>query len=78
MKKVTLTKKNWNIIVDKFIGIKYSDFYDTKNGMIEPTFKCFKKWKQNGQPVNIVGYGSADKNTKLENTENSRALKLNL
>ena len=38
-KKATLAKKNWRIIVEEFRGMKFSDLYDTKNGMIEPTYK---------------------------------------
>ena len=49
--KVILTKNNCKIIVDKFSGIKLSDFYDTKNVMIETTCERFKKWKQNGHLV---------------------------
>ena len=43
-KKVTLTKKYWRIIVDELIRMKFSNLYYTKNGMIEPTYKRFKKW----------------------------------
>ena len=31
------TKKNWRIIVDEFSGMKFSDFYETKNRIIKPT-----------------------------------------
>ena len=41
--KLTLKKKNWWIIVDKFSGMKFSDFYDTKNGTIEPTCERLEK-----------------------------------
>ena len=35
--KAILMKKNWRIMVDKFSGMEFSDFYESKNGTIEPT-----------------------------------------
>ena len=35
--KWTLTKINWRMILEEFSGMKLSDLYDTRNGMIEPT-----------------------------------------
>ena len=40
--KVALTKKKWRIVVEKFSGMKFSNLYDTKNGMIEPICEIFK------------------------------------
>lgn len=31
--------------------MKFSDFFATKNGMIEPTCERFHSWKENGIPV---------------------------
>ena len=45
-----LTKKNWSIIGDEFIVMKISDFYDTKNVIIEPTCERFEKCKQKIPP----------------------------
>ena len=41
-KKVTLKKKNWRFIVNKFSGMKFSNLYDTKNDMVKLTRKRFK------------------------------------
>ena len=57
--------------------MKSFDFYDTKNGMIEPTCKRFEKWK-NGHLVKLVRFDNASENTKLENTGNIKAWKVNL
>ena len=43
-----------------FRGTKLSNFYDTKNDMIETTCKQFEKWKQNGHPVNFVMCNNAE------------------
>ena len=42
--KVTVSKPNWRILVDKKTQFKISDFYETKDGMIEPTCEKFHKW----------------------------------
>ena len=42
--KVTLMKNNWSIIVEGFIGMKFSNVYDTKDGIIEPICKRFGEW----------------------------------
>ena len=60
-KKVTLTKNNWRIIVEKFSGMKLSDIFDTKNGRIEPICDRFEKWKQNCHPVKFDGCDNAGK-----------------
>jgi hypothetical protein len=31
------TKPNWRIVVNQQTGLKFSNFFDTKNGMVEPT-----------------------------------------
>jgi hypothetical protein len=33
----TATKRNWRIMVNQRMGLKFSNFFDTKNGMVEPT-----------------------------------------
>jgi hypothetical protein len=49
----TVTKPNWRIIVDEGTNLKFSDFFSTKSGMIEPT--CLRvdsqvetEWKNSG------------------------------
>jgi hypothetical protein len=64
--KVTVTKRNWRIMVDELTGMKFSDFFDTKNGMIEPTCEQFHKWEQRDIPVKQVRCDNAGENIKLE------------
>jgi hypothetical protein len=35
--KKQIYKKNWRIMVDERTGTEFSDFYEKKAGMIEPT-----------------------------------------
>ena len=52
--KVTLTKPNWQLIVDEKTGMKFSQFFATKNGMVQPTCEKFNIWKQKGRPVKVL------------------------
>ena len=48
------SNSNWRIIVDEKTQLKFSDFFNTKIGMVEPTCQLFYKWKDQGIPVKIV------------------------
>ena len=62
----TVTKPNWRIMVDERTQLKFSNFLDTKNGMIEPTCEQFQKWSQHGIPVKYVRCDNAGENMKLK------------
>ena len=40
-------KPYWRIIVDKRTQLKFSEFFGTKNGMIEPTCQMLHEWGNN-------------------------------
>ena len=61
-----VTKPNWLIIVDEATNMKFSFFFATKNGMVEPTCELFHKWKQQGHVVQIVRMDNAGENRKLQ------------
>ena len=77
-KKVMITKKNWRLMVDEHSGLKFSDFFETKDGMIVPTCEKFEKWRQNGHPVKFVRCDNAGENLKLESVARGKDWKLNL
>ena len=52
--KVEVTKPHWLVMVDEKTRMKWSDFYKQKNDIVEPTCEKFNKWKQEGNPVEIV------------------------
>jgi hypothetical protein len=41
-------KGSWRIMVDERTQLKFSDFFDTKNGMVEETCAQLHRWKQSG------------------------------
>ena len=47
-----INQANWRLMIDEKTQLKFTDFYQTKNGMIEPpTCAIFQKWKDSGKPV---------------------------
>ena len=76
--KVTVTKPNWRIMVDERTQMKWSQFFRTKNGMIEPTCVMFYKWKQSGKPVKYLRMDNSGENKKLEERMNGASWKLNI
>jgi hypothetical protein len=73
-----VTKPNWRIMVDERTQLKFSDFFETKNGMIEPTCEQFQKWHQNDMPVKYVRLDNAGENKKLMTRSGSADWKLNI
>ena len=60
------------------MGLKFSDFFETKDGMVEPTCSKMNQWKQQGKPVKIVQMDNAEENLKLAKAANGKDWKLNL
>ena len=46
-------------MVDDRTGLKLSDIFQEKNGMIQPKYVQFMKWRQGGQPVRLMRYDNA-------------------
>ena len=63
---ITIAKPNWWMIVDKFTGLKWINFYVTQNIMVKPTCEFFQKCKDVNIPVKIFKSDNAVKNKKLE------------
>ena len=76
--KVTLTKPNWQLIVDEKTGMKFSQFFATKNGMVGPTCEKFNIWKQKGRPVKILRMDNGGENVLLKDRMNSAEWKLGI
>ena len=73
-----VTKPNWRIIVEEKTQMKWSQFYRTKNGMVEPTCAMFNRWKQAGKPVKYLRMDNAGENKALEERLNGAQWKLNV
>jgi hypothetical protein len=65
-------------MVDKRTQLKFSNFYPTKNGMVEPTCEQFQKWKQHGKPVKFVRMDNAGENKLLKKRCESSDWKLGI
>jgi hypothetical protein len=74
----SVTKPNWQLMVDERARLKFSDFFQTKNGMIEPTCVQFHQWKLNGMAVTHVRMNGAGENKKLKMRSDSSKWMLNL
>ena len=73
-----VTKPNWHIMVDEKTQLKFSHFYETKNGMIEPTCAQLNKWREAGKPVSFVRLDNAGENKKLKTRTESSDWKLGI
>ena len=76
---VKVTKSNWRLMVDEYTQMKFSDFYETKDGMVDPTCKKLNMcWKQQGKPVEIIRLDNAGENVKLKDAANGKDWKFNI
>ena len=73
-----LGKSNWRIIVDQKANFKHSEFFATKDAMIEPTCVLFNKWKEEGNPVTHLRLDNAGENKKLVERMRSSDWKMKL
>ena len=64
--------------MDERTGMKFSDFFDTKNGMVEPTLERIHKWSQSGYNVKFVRLDNAGENRLLKTRSESNEWKMNL
>jgi hypothetical protein len=73
-----VTKPNWRIIVYEQTQLKFSNFFETKNGMVEPTCEQFQQWKDVGKEVCYICMDNAGKNTALQQQCDSANWKFNI
>jgi hypothetical protein len=69
-------KGNWRIMVDERTQLNISDFFDTKNGMVEGTCEQLHRWKQSGKGVEIIRLDNAGENKLLQQRSQSADWKL--
>ncbi|MGH7955289.1 MAG: reverse transcriptase domain-containing protein [Gloeomargaritales cyanobacterium] len=66
------TKSNWRVMVDERTNLKFSNFFESKDGMVEPTCEQLGKWKNAGLKVKYIRLDNAGENKKLaQRTESS-------
>jgi hypothetical protein len=72
-------KGNWRIMVDKRTQLTFSDFFDTKNGMVEETCEqLHRRLKQSGRGAKIIRLDNAGENKLLQQRSQSADWKLNI
>jgi hypothetical protein len=76
-------KGNWRIMADERTQLKCSDFFDTKNGMVEETCEQLYRWKESGREesgrgANIIRLNNAGENKLLQQRSQSADWKLNI
>jgi hypothetical protein len=65
-------KRHCRILVDEKTQMKFVDFFETKNGMVEPTCEKFKLWEQHSHKVEVVRMDNGGENIKLESRAKSK------
>jgi hypothetical protein len=73
-----VSKPNWCVVADGRTGLNFSDFFETKNGMAEPTCEQFQKWKSNGCNVNFLRMDNAGEHVLLKQRCESKDWKFNV
>ena len=69
-------KPNWRMLVDERTELKHSDFYESKNGMVEPTCEYINQLVAKGYTVKYLRMDNAGENKLLESRMKSAQWKL--
>jgi hypothetical protein len=79
--KTILTEVTWwncRIMVDEKTQLKFVDFFEAKNDMIEPTCVQLKKWEQAKKKVDVIRLENGGENVKLEKRASSKDWQLGI
>eukprot|EP00957_Ditylum_brightwellii_P111860 8531518-Ditylum_brightwellii.AAC.1 len=63
---ITVVKSQWLLMVEERTVMKWTAFFQTKNGMIGPACIKLNKWKHGGKPIKYIRLDNAGKNKALE------------
>ena len=74
--EVKVKRNNWRLIVDAATNLSFSGFFDTKDGMVEPTCELLDKWQKAGMDIKVIRCDNASENKALEARMNSSDWKL--
>ena len=58
--------------------LKFIHFFETKDGMVEPTCELLSRWKRSGRAVDIMRLDNAGENVLLQNWANSATWQLDI
>jgi hypothetical protein len=71
-------KGNWRIMVDERTQLNISDFFNTKNRMVEETCEQLFRWKESGRGAEIIRLDNAGEKKLLQQRSQSVDWKLNV
>ena len=71
-------KTNLRMMVDEHMQLKLSDFFETKDGMVEPTLEQINKWDAAGLKVKYIRFDNGGENKKLKARSESSDWKMNI
>jgi len=71
-----LAKPYWRILVDEKTQMKFTDFFETKIGMVEPTCEIFNQWENSGRKVEYVRCNEGGENKALQKRLKSSSWKM--
>ena len=57
-------RKHWKLVMDEYTGKKWSEFSETKSGMVKPTCKWLNKMKDRGIPIKCIHMDPGGENIK--------------
>jgi hypothetical protein len=63
----SMSKPYWQIIVNKRTQMTFSDFFTSKNGMVEPTCQLVQNLRNTGKDIRIIRCNNGGENKALEN-----------
>ena len=73
-----LTKRYWRLLGDERTQLKFTDFSETKNGMVKPTAVFLNSLSKDGHHVQYIRCENGGENKLLETTCNCSEWKMNL
>jgi Reverse transcriptase (RNA-dependent DNA polymerase) len=74
----SITKRHCRIMVDEKTQLKFVDFFETKDGMVEPTCEKLKLWAQSGHKVDVIRMDNGGENLLLERRAQSKDWQLGI
>ena len=72
------SKLHWRIMVDERTNLKFTKFFSTSNGIIEPNFEQIEKWENNGLVVKHIHLEISGEKKKLKEQAEIKDCKINI
>ena len=73
-----ITKRYWRMMVDERTQLKFSEFFETKDGMVTPTLAQLNTWSKAGFNVRYIRCDNAGENKLMQTEANGPVWKMGL